>query len=113
MDRGCTTRRSGRPGRRDRGADGMSGVQTNMTNTRDTPVEALEWEPPVRGAHVAASRGTGGRGVHRGGDGTGRELEVLADATVSLVTEPSQQPALGPRRWGARRRGRELVAAGR
>ena len=68
-------------------ADGMSGVQTNMTNTRDTPAEALERELPVRVVCTSLRRGTGGGGAHRGGDGIVRELELLADATVSLVTE--------------------------
>jgi N-methylhydantoinase B/oxoprolinase/acetone carboxylase alpha subunit len=68
-------------------APGMSSVQTNMTNTRDTPAEALEREIPVRVRRAAVRRDSGGRGLHRGGDGTVRELELLADATVSLITE--------------------------
>ena len=72
----------GRPWR-----DGMSGVQTNMTNTLDTPVEALERELPLRVRRNTLRRGSGGRGEHCGGEGTVRELEVLEDATVSLITE--------------------------
>ncbi|MET0627098.1 MAG: hydantoinase B/oxoprolinase family protein [Acidimicrobiia bacterium] len=68
-------------------ADGMSGVHTAMTNTRDTPVEALERELPLRVRRYGIRRGSGGAGARRGGDGIVRELEVLADATVSLVTE--------------------------
>jgi N-methylhydantoinase B/oxoprolinase/acetone carboxylase alpha subunit len=68
-------------------ADGMSGVHTAMTNTRDTPVEALERELPVRVRRYGIRRGSGGAGARRGGDGIVRELEMLADATVSLVTE--------------------------
>jgi N-methylhydantoinase B/oxoprolinase/acetone carboxylase alpha subunit len=76
-------------------ADGMSGVHTAMTNTRDTPVEALERALPLRVRRYALRRGSGGDGVHRGGDGIERELEVLAEVTVSLVTERRRR---GP--WG-------------
>jgi N-methylhydantoinase B/oxoprolinase/acetone carboxylase alpha subunit len=68
-------------------ADGMSGVHTAMTNTADTPVEALERSLPMRVRRFALRRGSGGSGEHRGGEGIERELEVLEDAVVSLVTE--------------------------
>ena len=72
----------------------MSGVHTVMTNTRDTPVEALERELPVRVRRSTLRRGSGGAGDHRGGDGIERDLEVLVDTTVSLVTERrSSRPA--------------------
>ncbi len=79
-------------------ADGMSGVHTAMTNTRDTPVEALERELPLRVRRYTLRRGSGGGGTHRGGDGIERELEVLADTTLSLVTErrASRPPGAGP-----------------
>jgi N-methylhydantoinase B/oxoprolinase/acetone carboxylase alpha subunit len=72
----------GRPGK-----PGMSGVHTAMTNTRDTPVEALERALPIRVRRYALRRGSGGGGAYPGGDGIERELEVLEPATVSLVTE--------------------------
>jgi N-methylhydantoinase B/oxoprolinase/acetone carboxylase alpha subunit len=75
----------GQGGRPDRA--GMSGVHTNMTNTRDTPVEALERVLPLRVRRYGLRRGSGGAGEHAGGDGIERELEVLADTTLSLVTE--------------------------
>ena len=75
----------GQGGRPDRA--GMSGVHTNMTNTRDTPVEAIERALPLRVRRYGLRRGSGGAGVHPGGDGIVRELEVLADTTLSLVTE--------------------------
>jgi N-methylhydantoinase B len=68
-------------------ADGMSGVHTAMTNTADTPVEALERALPVRVRRFALRRSSGGPGAHRGGDGIEREVEVLTDAIASLVTE--------------------------
>jgi N-methylhydantoinase B/oxoprolinase/acetone carboxylase alpha subunit len=68
-------------------APGMSGVHTNMTNTRDTPVEALERALPVRVRRYGLRTGSGGPGTHPGGDGIWREVEVLAPVTLSLVTE--------------------------
>jgi N-methylhydantoinase B len=72
----------GRPGRA-----GMSGVHTNMTNTRDTPVEAFERAYPMRVRRYAIRPGSGGAGEFPGGDGIDRDLEALEPVTVSLVTE--------------------------
>jgi N-methylhydantoinase B/oxoprolinase/acetone carboxylase alpha subunit len=76
----------------------MSGVHTVMTNTRDTPVEALERELPLRVRRYTLRRGSGGAGTRRGGDGIERELEVLTAATLSLVTErrTSRPAGVGP-----------------
>jgi N-methylhydantoinase B/oxoprolinase/acetone carboxylase alpha subunit len=71
-----------RPGR-----DGQSGIHTAMTNTRDTPVEALERAYPMRVRRYALRESSGGAGRWRGGDGICKELEMLEDVTVSLVTE--------------------------
>ncbi len=79
-----------RPGR-----DGMSGVQTNMTNTRNTPIEALEREFPLRVRCYALRRGSGGKGETNGGDGVERDLEVLVPVTVSLVTERRERAPYG------------------
>jgi N-methylhydantoinase B/oxoprolinase/acetone carboxylase alpha subunit len=68
-------------------ADGMSGVHTAMTNTLDTPVEALERALPLRVRRYTLRRGSGGAGTHRGGDGIERELEMLEPVTLSLITE--------------------------
>jgi N-methylhydantoinase B/oxoprolinase/acetone carboxylase alpha subunit len=68
-------------------AAGQSGIHTVMTNTRNTPVEALERAYPLRVLRYRLRTGSGGAGVHRGGDGIERDLLVLADATVSLITE--------------------------
>jgi N-methylhydantoinase B/oxoprolinase/acetone carboxylase alpha subunit len=73
-------------------ADGMNGVHTNMTNTLDTPVEALERTLPVRVRRYSLREGSGGRGARRGGDGIARELEALDDITASLVTERRTRP---------------------
>ncbi|MFB6307760.1 MAG: hydantoinase B/oxoprolinase family protein [Haloarculaceae archaeon] len=69
------------------GNDGLSGVQVGMTNTLNTPIEALEAEYPLRVEEYAIRRGSGGDGRYRGGDGLVRELVVETDATVSLLTE--------------------------
>jgi N-methylhydantoinase B len=66
---------------------GCSAVHTHMTNTLNTPVEALEAELPVRVQRYAVRRGSGGGGRYRGGDGIERELEFLADADVTLLAD--------------------------
>lgn len=76
-------------------ADGMSGVHTAMTNTLDTPVEALERALPLRVRRYGLRRGSGGTGTHAGGDGIWRELEALAPTEVSLITERRVTPPPG------------------
>jgi N-methylhydantoinase B/oxoprolinase/acetone carboxylase alpha subunit len=73
----------GRPGPR----AGMSGVHTAMTNTLDTPVEALERAYAMRVRRYGIRRGSGGAGAAPGGDGIVRELEMLEPVMCSLVTE--------------------------
>jgi N-methylhydantoinase B len=68
-------------------ADGPSGVHVAMSNTLNTPVEALELEFPLRVARYALRRGSGGKGEHHGGDGVVRELEALDEMRFSLLTE--------------------------
>ncbi|MGQ0793448.1 MAG: hydantoinase B/oxoprolinase family protein [Deltaproteobacteria bacterium] len=69
------------------GKDGVSAVQTHMTNTLNTPVEALERELPVIMDSYCIRRGSGGRGRFRGGDGIVRAYKFLERATVTLITE--------------------------
>ena len=66
---------------------GMSAVHTGMTNTRNTPIEALERAYRMRVRSLRVRSGTGGRGAAAGGDGVERDLEILEPATVSLITE--------------------------
>jgi len=68
-------------------ADGPGGVHVAMSNTLNTPIEALELEFPLRITEYALRRGSGGAGAHRGGDGVIRELEALAPLSYSLITE--------------------------
>ena len=68
-------------------ADGISGVQTHMTNSLNTPIEALEYAYPFRVRQYAYRKGSGGAGRFRGGDGLIREIELLAPAQVTLLAE--------------------------
>jgi len=74
---------------------GLSGVQTHMTNTRNTPIEVLESHYPVRIREYALRPGSGGHGLHPGGAGLCREFEFLAPATLTLLSE---RRSLAP--WG-------------
>jgi N-methylhydantoinase B len=76
-------------------ADGPSGVHVAMSNTLNTPIEALELEFPVRMVEYSLRRGSGGAGAHRGGDGVIRELEALAPLRYSLITERRRHPPAG------------------
>jgi N-methylhydantoinase B len=67
--------------------DGLSGVQVHMTNTLNTPVEALEMAFPFRLLHYGLRAGSGGKGAHHGGDGVVREYLLLAPATVTIMSE--------------------------
>lgn len=77
------------------GRRGTSGLQVHMTNTRNTPIEALESAYPVRVERYALRRGSGGRGRWPGGDGVVRRLRFLAPAEVTLMTERRRR-----RPWG-------------
>jgi N-methylhydantoinase B len=68
-------------------ADGPSAVHVAMSNTLNTPLEALELEFPLRAVEYALRRGSGGAGASHGGDGVVRELEALAEMRYSLITE--------------------------
>jgi N-methylhydantoinase B/oxoprolinase/acetone carboxylase alpha subunit len=78
---------AGGQGGRPNGADGMSGVHTGMTNTKNTPIEALERAFPMRVLRYTLRRGSGGAGFSPGGEGIERDLLMLEDVTVSLITE--------------------------
>jgi N-methylhydantoinase B len=76
-------------------ADGPSAVHVAMSNTLNTPVEALETEYPMRVRELALRRGSGGGGKHRGGAGIARELEALAPMRFSLISERRLHPPRG------------------
>ncbi len=75
--------------------DGLSGAHVHMTNTLNTPVEALEVAYPLRVTQYSLRPGSGGAGVHRGGDGVVREYEALVPVTVTMLSE---RRAVAP--WG-------------
>ncbi len=69
------------------GSDGVSGVQSHMTNTLNTPIESLEMHYPIRIREYCIRRGSGGDGRYAGGNGLVREFEFLEPAEVTLITE--------------------------
>lgn len=75
------------------GRPGASGIQTHMTNTANTPVESLETLLPIRVWRFHLRDGSGGGGLHPGGDGVVKEIEFLADADTAVV---SQRRATAP-----------------
>ncbi len=90
-------------------ADGLSGVQSHMTNTLNTPVEVLEEQYPLRVRRYALRRGSGGEGRHRGGDGLVREFEFLEEAEFTLLTERRYRAPWGLAGGAAGARGRNLL----
>jgi N-methylhydantoinase B len=76
-------------------ADGLSGVHTHMTNSLNTPIEALESAYPVRVQRYSLRRGSGGAGYHRGGDGIIREIEFLTDVRGSILSDRRRFPPYG------------------
>jgi N-methylhydantoinase B len=68
-------------------ADGPSAIHVAMSNTLNTPTEALETEFPLRVRELSLRKGSGGEGAHRGGEGLVRELEALAPMRFTLITE--------------------------
>jgi N-methylhydantoinase B len=76
-------------------ADGPSAIHVAMSNTLNTPIEALESEFPLRVRELSLRRDSGGAGRHRGGDGMVREIEALAPMRYSLIGERRRHPPRG------------------
>jgi N-methylhydantoinase B len=76
-------------------SNGASGHHAHMTNSLNTPIEALEYAYPFRMTRYAIRRDSGGAGKHRGGDGLIREIELLGDAQVTLLADRREN-----RPWG-------------
>ncbi len=76
-------------------ADGPNAIHVAMSNTLNTPVEALETEFPLRVRELALRRNSGGEGSRRGGDGIVREIEALAPMRYTLITERRRHPPRG------------------
>ncbi|MEM1349390.1 MAG: hydantoinase B/oxoprolinase family protein, partial [Myxococcota bacterium] len=92
-----------------KGAGGAHAVQTHMTNTLNTPIEALEQAYPFRVERYAVRRGSGGQGLARGGDGAVREYAFTSDATVTLMTERRRHAPWGAGGGSPGARGRNIL----
>ena len=91
------------------GKDGVSAVQTHMTNTLNTPIEALERELPVRIDSYSVRRGSGGAGRYNGGDGIVRKFRFLTDAVLSIITERRRHSPYGIEGGESGKRGRNTI----
>jgi N-methylhydantoinase B len=89
-------------------ADGPSAIHVAMSNTLNTPVEALESEFPLRVRELSLRRGSGGAGQRRGGDGLVREIEALAPMTYSLIAERRRRAPQGRDGGAGGQPGRDL-----
>jgi N-methylhydantoinase B/oxoprolinase/acetone carboxylase alpha subunit len=69
------------------GLPGLSGVHTHMSNTRNTPIEAIEHYLPVRIRRYVLRQGSGGAGNYPGGEGILREYEMLTETSITLLSE--------------------------
>lgn len=76
-------------------SSGISGIQTHMTNTLNTPVEALEFEMPLRVKEYSIRHGSGGSGKFRGGDGLRRRIEFLAATDLTVISDRRQMSPYG------------------
>ena len=92
-----------------RGVNGPSGVHVGKSNTRNTPIEVLEMEHPVRVRTYALRRGSGGRGTWDGGDGVVREFEALAPMEATLLSERRRHGPAGAAGGSAGGAGRNLL----
>jgi N-methylhydantoinase B len=93
--------------------DGSSGIHTHMTNTLNTPIEALEYAYPLRVRRYRLRRGTGGAGKFRGGDGIIRDIELLGDAEATLLGDRRRFPPYGLAGGAAGRTGRAFLKGAR
>jgi N-methylhydantoinase B len=89
--------------------DGMSAVHTHMTNSLNTPAEALEYAYPLRVRVYSIRKGSGGRGKHRGGDGVVREIETLTHARMSLLADRRRRAPYGLNGGGEGKTGRDAI----
>jgi N-methylhydantoinase B len=88
---------------------GPSAVHVGMSNTRNTPIEALETAYPIRIDEYSVRRGSGGSGLHHGGDGVVRRYRVLERCTVTLLTERRRRAPQGANDGGEGATGRNLL----
>jgi N-methylhydantoinase B/oxoprolinase/acetone carboxylase alpha subunit len=95
-------------------ADGLDGVHTHMTNSLNTPVEALENYLPLKIRRYGLRKGSGGRGLRRGGEGIVREYEFRVPAALTIMSERRRFAPYGVQGGGPGAKGKNtLVSAGR
>jgi N-methylhydantoinase B len=94
------------------GKNGASAIHTHMTNTMNTPIEALEYAYPLRVRRCEIRRGSGGDGRYRGGDGTRRDIEMLHDTQVTILSERRKYPPYGLAGGEPGQTGRNLLIRG-
>lgn len=95
-----------------RDGEGASATHTHMTNTLNTPAEALEYAYPLRVLRNEVRRGSGGDGRHRGGDGVRRDLQVLQSARACILSDRRRVGPYGLEGGGAGRRGCNVLIRG-
>lgn len=94
------------------GLDGIDGIHTHMTNSLNTPAEALEYAYPMRIRRYSIRHGSGGGGQFRGGDGIVREVELLTDARVTILSDRRKIPPYGLNGGEPGMPGRTVVVSG-
>jgi len=88
---------------------GESAVHSHMTNTLNTPVEALEYSYPLLVTEYSIRKNSGGRGLFNGGDGIIRELKLLSDAEVTVISERRIRPPYGLSGGGPGEKGKNII----
>jgi N-methylhydantoinase B/oxoprolinase/acetone carboxylase alpha subunit len=91
-------------------APGESAIHTHMTNSWNTPVEALENQYPLRVRRYQIRRGSGGKGYHRGGDGVIREIEFLTPCEVTILSDRRERGPYGLSGGAAGQPGENLLS---
>ncbi|UCF37906.1 MAG: hydantoinase B/oxoprolinase family protein [Acidobacteriota bacterium] len=91
------------------GSDGDSGIHTHMTNSLNTPIEALERYYPIRVREYRIRRGSGGKGQNRGGDGIVRSLEMLTDCQLTVLSERRRHAPYGMKGGTSGKKGQNLL----
>jgi N-methylhydantoinase B len=90
-------------------ADGMNATHTHMTNSLNTPAEALEYAYPLRVRVYRIRPQSGGRGKHKGGDGAIREIETLAHARMAMLSDRRRRAPYGLQGGADGEKGRAFI----
>ncbi len=93
-------------------AAGLDGVHTHMTNSLNTPIEALENYLPLKIRRYGLRKGSGGRGLHKGGEGIVREYEFRVPAALTIMSERRRFPPYGVQGGGPGAKGKNTLLAG-